>query len=207
MCASETRRRKTVAGWTLLGIMLTTQASLADTVSTSFENLGAGDFTIGASPISATFAGGTAQTVGNLAFYRTGLFSWHVASGVTATVTFETAASEVNFWFRDTPNGGPVEVRVIDEGGVVVGQATGTQSFQNLTVTRMVGETLIASVEVENPGAQDIVVDDFEFTADVAVGGGPIDDPIPAAIPQGSTEIQLIDTVSGLTAPVWAEAV
>ena len=102
---------------------LLSQAAQADTVTTSFENLGGGTITIGTSPFTATFTGGNAQTVGVGAYYHSGAYSWHVAPGFTGTVTFETAASDVNLWVRDTP-GGAGEVRAIDSGGATVATLT-----------------------------------------------------------------------------------
>ena len=174
----------------------------ADTVSTSFENVGAGSFTIGTSPITATFDGGNAQTVGNTAFYRTGAFSWHVASGATATISFETPASEVDLWIRDTP-GGAGEVRAIDTGGATLATLAVTGAFQNFVVTRASGETLIDRIEYQNTGSADIVMDDFSFTADEPTGGA-LDDPIPAPVMQGSNEVQLIPAATDMAAPVWA---
>ena len=179
-------------------------AAIADTVMTSFENVGAGTFTIGTSPITATFEGGNAQTVGNTAFYRTGAFSWHVVSGSTGTIRFETPASEVDLWVRDTP-GGAGEVRAIDTDGATLMTLTVTGSFQNFVVTRVSGETLIDRVEYQNTGSADIVMDDFSFTADEPTGG-PLDDPIPAPVATGSIETQLLPAASGMAAPVWAIA-
>ncbi len=104
----------------ILATAMVARAARADTVSTSFEGLGPGTFTVGTSPISASFAGGRAQTVGNSDFYHSGSFSWHVSAGSIATITFETPASSVDLWYRDTP-GGAGEVRAIDTGSVVVG--------------------------------------------------------------------------------------
>lgn len=179
----------------------------ADTVSTSFETEPPGDFTIGTSPITAQFRNGNAMTVGNPALYQSGTHSWHVSAGVTGVIEFETPASEVDFWFRDAAGGGPSVARVIDVNDAVVSQTTGSQSFQNVTVTRAQGETLIARVELEHQGAAgaaDVVMDDFTFTAEAGgMGGQPLDDPIPAAIPQGDVTIQLVEVASGLTAPNW----
>jgi len=192
----------------LLAAVLLPATALSETVSTSFENVPSGDFTIGTTPITATFTGGNAQTVGNPALYRSGSFSWHVSPGTTATVEFETPAMEVDFWFRDAPSGGPSEARVIDTDGNVLAQSSGTQSFQNVVVTRAAGESLIARVEIEHQGAAgaaDTVVDDFSFTAEEATTpGSGLEDPIPAPVEEGPTTVQLVEILSGITAPVWA---
>lgn len=185
----------------LLGLSIRAEA---DTVSTSFESVPSGDFTIGTSPVTATFTNGNAQTVGNLALYVTGTHSWHISPGTTASVAFETPASEVTFFFRDTPDAGPSEARVLDVDGMVLSATTGTQSFQQITVTRAAGEPLIASVEVENSGGSgDVVVDDVSFTAEEPTVGGPLEDPIPEPIPLGA-ETELATIATGLTAPNWA---
>jgi len=183
-------------------IVALSQPARGDTVSTSFEGLSGGTISIGTSPITATFTEGNAQTVGVGAYYHSGIFSWHINAGTTAVVTFETAASAVDLWVRDTP-GGAGEVRAIDSGGATVASLTITGSFQNFVVTRGAGETLIASVEYQNTGSADIVMDDFSFTADEPTGG-PLDNPIVATIPLGPIEIDLQSTAGGLAAPVWA---
>lgn len=181
-----------------------TATTFADTVSTSFETEPAGDFTLGISPITATFQNGNAQSVGNPALYVSGSHSWHVPPNTTAIVTFETPASEVSFFFRNAPGAGPSEARLIDVDGSVISTSAGTQNFINVTITRDDGETPIDRVEVRNMGnSGDVVVDNFTFTADVAAPGGPLDDPIPGSIPVG-VEIELTQVADGLIAPNWA---
>ena len=75
--------------------------SQADTVSTSFEGLPSGDFTIGTSPITATFTSGTALTVGVPENYHTGLYSWHVHASTPAVISFETPASNIRLWIKN----------------------------------------------------------------------------------------------------------
>ena len=191
-----------ISALAIIAIGALSQPAQGDTVSTSFENVGAGNFSIGASPITATFTNGNAQTVGTPAYYHSGIYSWHIGPGVTATITFETPASVVDLWVRDTP-GGAGEVRAIDTDGATVASMTITGSFQNFVVVRGMGDTLIESVEYQNTGASDIVMDDFSFTADEPIGG-PLDDPIPATIPLGTIEIDVQSTVGGLASPVSA---
>jgi len=188
--------------------MLVPGIAAAQTVSTSFEDNPDGDFSIGASPVTATFTNGEAMTVGNPSLYRSGVHSWHISPGTTAVVTFETDASDVDLWFRNASGAGPSEVRVIDVDGSVLATTPGSQTFQNVAVSRNAGDSLIARVEVENSGnSGDVVVDDFSFTAEQAAppppGPTPLDDPIPQSISVG-TEIQLAQVAAGLTAPVWA---
>lgn len=203
MSIGRFRSSKKVSISTIFVCAILAASARADTVSTSFEGLGSGTISIGTSPFTATFTGGNARTVGNLNFYHTGSWSWHVAAGITATIAFETAASDVDLWVRDTP-GGSGEVRAIDTAGVTVVTLVVSGSFQHLVVTRMPAETLIATIEYQNTGTADIVMDDFTFTAEQPSGGVPLDDPIPATIPRGMIEIQLQSAVAGLATPVWA---
>ena len=163
---------------------LLASASLADDVFTSFEFNASGPFTVGTSPISATFSAGVAETRGNLALYRTGLFAWHIRSGETAVVTFETAASALQFFTRTDQAGVAGQIRVFDEFNVEILSQAPTNSFQAVNALRAAGEALIGSVEIANQGGGDIVVDDFSFTADVVIAPPPFDpdNPIPAQI-------------------------
>ncbi len=87
----------------------------ADDVVTSFEFNATGPFTVGASPISATFSSGVAEKRGITQLYVSGIFSWHIAANDTATVTFETPSSELAFFVR-TENANVIgEIRVFDE--------------------------------------------------------------------------------------------
>lgn len=173
--------------------------SRADTVSTSFETSPPGDFTIGTAPITATFTGGTAKTVGNFALYHSGTHSWHVSAGQTAVISFETPAREIRLFFRNAPGGGPSEVRVIDSNGAVLMSATGTQAFQQVVVNDLpAGQALIDRIEVQHSGgglAADVVVDDVSFTAEIPLGRF-------ADVPPGFWALTFIETLaeSGITA-------
>ncbi len=181
-----------------------TSSAVADTVSTSFETDPMGDFALGVSPITATFQNGNAQSVGNPALYVSGSHSWHVRPNTTGLITFETPASEVEFFFRNAPGAGPSEAHLIDVDDNIISTTAGAQNFINVTVARNDGETLIDRVEIRNMGsAGDVVVDNFTFTANAAVTDGPLVDPIPGPIPMG-VEIQLTQVAGGLVAPNWA---
>ncbi len=177
--------------------------SLADDVFTSFEFNANGPFTVGASPISATFSAGVAETRGNAALYRTGLFAWHIRGGETAVVTFETPASALQFFTRTDRVGVTGQIRVFDELNVEILAQAPTNAFQAVNVTRAPGESLIGSVEIANQGGGDIVVDDFSFTADIVITPPPFDpnNPIPEQIANGGVQIILADIAPGLTAP------
>ena len=135
--------------------------------------------------------------------YRTGLFAWHIRSGETAVVTFETAVSALQFFTRTDQAGVAGQIRVFDEFNVEILSQAPTNSFQAVNALRAAGETLIGSVEIANQGGGDIVVDDFSFTADVVIAPPPFDpdNPIPAQITNGSVQVVLTEVASGLTAP------
>ena len=177
------------------------------TESTSFEGLRGGDFLIGTAPLSAAFTGGSPGSRGVPAFYRTGSFAWHIDGQSSAQVLFTTPASEVDFWFRDTPNGGPLLVRVIDVDGAVISETTGTQVFENVVVSRTEDQTLIDRIEFENPGLSDSAVDDFEFTAEVppidpADIPEPVFGPITESIGAGAIDVSFEEVANGFSAPV-----
>ena len=177
------------------------------TESTSFEGINSREFLVGTIPLSAAFSGGSSGTRGVPAYYRSGSFAWHVEQQSSALVQFTTPASQIDFWFRDTSGGGPLMIRIIDVEGSVISEATGTQIFENLVVTRSEDQTLIDRIEFENPGLRDSVVDDFQFKAEVpAVDPADIPDPvfgpIAATIGTGSVSASLVEVVRGLNAPV-----
>ena len=72
----------------------------APDVFTSFEFSAAGPFSVGVAPFTATYSNGNAESRGIPSFYITGLNSWHVLIGTSATVTFGTLPSSVNFFVR-----------------------------------------------------------------------------------------------------------
>ena len=177
------------------------------TESTSFEGISSREFLIGTAPLSAAFSGGSSGTRGVRAYYRSGSFAWHIEPQSSALVQFTTPASQIDFWFRDTTSGGPLVIRIIDIEGTVISEATGTQVFENLVVTRSEDQTLIDRIEFENPGSRDSVVDDFQFTAEVpAVDPADIPEPafgpIAATIGTGSVVASLVEVARGLNAPV-----
>jgi len=174
---------------------------------TSFEGTPSGDFLVGTVPLNAVFSGGNAGTRGVGAYYQSGSFAWHIDEQSNALVQFTTAASEVSFWFRDTTGGGPLLIRVIDVEGAVIREATGTQVFVNMVVSRTEGQTLIDRIEFENPGTRDSVIDDFAFTVevpevDLADIPPPVTGPIVASIGTGPVSASLVEVANGLAAPV-----
>ncbi len=137
----------------------------APDVFTSFE-FGArtpGPFSVGTSPFTATFDDGVAETRGNFALYKSGSFSWHILTGTSATVTFETQPSSLNFHVR-TENAADVAViQILDENSNLIQMIVPNNVFQEVTINRNPGETLIGSIEVTSTSGGDVVIDDFTF--------------------------------------------
>ncbi len=169
--------------------LLSPQLVLAETVETSFEFNATGPFTIGASPISATFSAGVAESRGIDALYHSGLFAWHISPNDPAVVTFETPASALSFWARTENNNVTGTLRVFDSNNVRILNRAVPNSYQLIAITRSAGETLIARFEVTAAGggdgggggggystpvaAVDVVIDDLSFTAEVMTAPGP----------------------------------
>ena len=132
-------------------------------VFTSFEFNATGPFTVGTTPFRATFSNGNAESRGIPSFYITGANSWHILIGTSATVTFETLPSSVNFHVRMPSNADVGEVRVLDENSTLIQTIVPTGAFQEVTVNRVAGQTSIGSVEVTSTSGGDVVIDDFTF--------------------------------------------
>ncbi len=164
----------------LISGLLCSNIASAETFSTSFEFSNSGTFSIGEEPFTATFSGGNAQTLGNAAYYHSGLFSWHVPSGGMANVSFETPVDSVDFWVRDTVNpdigggGGGIyaadthaiasgSYRIYDTDDTIIASGSASQSFVNVLQSRTGSETRIARLEFDGAGDADSVVDDFTY--------------------------------------------
>ena len=165
---------------TLAAFLATLSDASADEVCTSFElqptgicmtesvfrTVPPGDFTIGTSPITATFSDGDVMILGIGEYYRSGTHSWHVGPGVTAIIFFETPASAIELFFRNAVGGGPSVVRVINTDDVVILTAPGiiSQFFGQVGVNNLPPGPMIDRIEVENNSAvADVVVDDVAF--------------------------------------------
>ena len=135
----------------------------APDVFTSFEFNAAGPFTVGVAPFRATFSNGRAESRGIPSFYITGANSWHILIGTSATVTFETLPSSVNFHVRMPTAGDVGEIRILDENTALIQTIVPNAVFQEITINRTAGQTLIGSVEVTSTSGGDVVIDDFTF--------------------------------------------
>ena len=185
----------------LAGALLLAKGAFAATVTTSFEFSASGVFTVGTAPFSATFSGGSAQTVGNLSLYHSGLFSWHVPAGGLASVYFETPASEVDFWYRDAPGASASTINVYDINNALIRSFTGSQLFTNIVVSRGGGASLIRRIDFVSTGGADSVADTFSFIADTPSLFDPAD-PLTTLIQPGAVEVELAQLATGLVAPV-----
>ena len=190
--------------WTvLITLMLFMSPARAVDVFTSFEFNAAAPFSVGTAPESADFSAGVAETRGRPELYTSGLFSWHIRSGETATATFVTPASAVEFFTRTAAAGVVSEIRVFDANNVEILSQTPTGTFQSVSVVRAAGETLIGSFEVAVTSGGDVVVDDLSFTTDATAPPPAFDpdNPIPAVIATGSVEVLLTEVATDLVSP------
>ncbi len=132
-------------------------------LSTSFEFNATGPFCIGTSPVTATFSSGVTKSTGQLDLYSSGTFSWHVLSGTSAIVTFETLPSTVTFFVRTEFAGTVSDIQILDENDDLIMSVTPTNALVQVIVNRDPGQTLIGSVVVTSTSGGDVVIDDFVF--------------------------------------------
>ncbi len=131
--------------------------------STSFEFNATGPFCIGTSPSTATFSSGETKSLGQADLYSSGNFAWHVLSGTSATVTFETLPSTLTFFVRTEFAGVVSDIQILDENDDLIMSVTPTNVFQQVVVNRDPGQTLIDTVVVTSTSGGDVVIDDFVF--------------------------------------------
>ena len=131
--------------------------------STSFEFNATGPFCIGTSPFTATFSSGVSMSAGDPDRYSSGNFAWHVLSGTSATVTFETLPSMVTFFVRAENVGTVSDIQILDENDDLIMSVIPTDVFQQVVVNRDPGQTLIASILITSTSGGDVVIDDFTW--------------------------------------------
>ena len=131
--------------------------------NTSFEFTATGPFCIGTSPFTATFSGGVSKSEGDPGRYSSGVFAWHVLTGTSALVTFETLPSTVTFFVRAENMLTVSDIQILDENGDLIMSMTPTNVFQQVVVSRDPGQTLIGSIVVTSTSGGDVVIDDFIF--------------------------------------------
>ncbi len=126
---------------------------------TGFETVGAGDFTVGTAPFTATFTGGVAETRMVPGFYRDGINSWHILG--VATIALETPANTLSFWTRTITNGDAATIVVRDTAGTMIDTIVPPDG----AITEFIvpaGGLPIGSVDV-NVTAGEIVIDFVTF--------------------------------------------
>lgn len=151
------------------------RAAAAD-VFTSFEFNASGGFNVGTSPYSANFSNGNAESRGVPQFYITGLNSWHILTGTSATVSFETDPNALIFHVRTENATDVATVEILDDAGATIQTIVPTNAFQMITINRAAGESPIGSVVVTSTSGGDVVIDDFTFGYDGNGFAGSTDD-------------------------------
>ena len=142
------------------GAALPTQSTCF--LSTSFEFDATGPFCIGTSPFTATFSSGVTKSVGQRDLYSSGDFSWHVLSGTSAIVTFETLPSTVTFFVRTEFVGTVSDIQILDENSdLIMPVIIPTTMFVQVIISRDPGQTLIDSIIVTSTSGGDVVIDEF----------------------------------------------
>ena len=145
-------------------------------VSTSFEFGATGGFTVGATPYTAAFSNGNAETRGDPGLYVSGTNAWHILVGTAATVSFETLPNTLRLNVRTVNAADVSNVDIFDENGVLIQNVIPTNAYQIINITRGAGESLIASVEVTSTSGGDVVIDDLTFGYSGSGFAGSVDD-------------------------------
>ena len=123
-----------------------------------------GTFSLFPSPNSVTFTGGFTQTQGISSLYHSGVKSFMVNPGNTATITFETPAASVSLWLRDRFSGNPSVLTVLDENDQVISMTNVTTTFVQVNIVPGCGRS-VGSITLKSNGTGMAVIDDFGFTA------------------------------------------
>ncbi len=133
-------------------------------VFTSFEFNDTGPFSVGTSPFTASFSNGNAETRGVLAFYiPPGVNAWHVLTGTSATVTFETLPRTLSFWVRTVNAADVSEIQIRDQNSAVIMAVAPNDMYQEIVVNRAAGQTSIGSMVVTSTSGGDVVIDAFNI--------------------------------------------
>ena len=130
-------------------------------------------FNLSHNGITATVAGGTAFTIGNLLLYHSGVKSWMVEpAGVnirgthtgTGTITFSVPMSRISFWVRGDP-GNTSMVTILDVDGNMAENSSITAvvntGWTKVDFTRTVGSRALKSIKVEASGIGMAALDDL----------------------------------------------
>jgi len=117
-------------------------------------------------PFTATFQGGVAETRGNGALYVSGEFSWHIDTA-GGSVAFATPGDRLLFSTRSVSAADNATIRVLDENGAEISSTAVTNTFQQISINRGAGESLIGAIEIA-VGSGEIVIDAFTFGSSTA---------------------------------------
>ncbi len=130
-------------------------------------------FNLSHNGITATVAGGTAFTIGNLLLYHSGDNSWMVEpAGVnirgthtgTGTITFSVPMSRISFWVRGDP-GNTSMVTILDVDGNMAENSSITAvvdtGWTKVDLTRTGGSRALKSIKIEASGIGMAALDDL----------------------------------------------
>ncbi len=171
-------------------------------VFTSFEFSAAGGFVDGTTPYRATYSNGNAETRNTGSLYISGSNAWHILSGTSATVTFETLPNTLTFFVRTEFAADVSNIDIFDADGALIQNVVPTNVYQPLnapiSVVRGAGQTLIGSVVVTSTSGGDVVIDDLTIGYSGSGFAGATDDIDCAVADTLEFACILRDTVTGV---------
>ncbi len=150
--------------------------------SSSFEFFDSDGFTLGVAPFTAAFTGGEAKSIGVPPLYKSGLNSFMIANGQTATIVFATPAEAVEFYVKQQASdvGGDINVFDADDNLLQSIEVTALTNdvFQNVALDQGSLGAAVDRITLTNNStastAEYLVIDDFSFRA--------IPEPVSAAL-------------------------
>jgi len=148
-------------GWVLLSGVSGATAQVYDQ-ATSFEGISSRDFVIGEGLETAHFTGGLSDTIGVFKFYHTGRYSWMIMEkGSVGRIDFETAASQVEFFARDSGTDVQGLIETFDVSGNLLESATVTTDWGFYSFSGLIDHLTVTN---QSGGAGSMsVVDDIGF--------------------------------------------
>ena len=143
----------------LLALFALSAPVSAGELFTSFEFTNLGSFTLGNPPLSATFSGGEAKSIGVPGLYHSGLFSWMVAAGGAGFVSFGQTLQGVDFWYRDQSSSVQSQVLVCDPSFNVLASFNGSTAWTHVQVSGPIAQIDVLNLSATSGHA---VIDDFK---------------------------------------------
>jgi hypothetical protein len=144
----------------LLALLALSAPAGAGELFSSFEFTNLGNFTLGNAPLSATFTGGQAKSVGVPGLYHSGFFSWMVSAQGAGFVNFGQPLQGVDFWYRDESNSVKSQVLVCDPNFNVLATFNGSTSWTHVQFTGTIGQ--IDVLNLTPSSTAHAVIDDFK---------------------------------------------